>query len=245
MELIEPLKKIGLDEKEAQVYLTLLRLNKATAYLVALRSGLKRTTVYATLDDLVTKGFALKMPSEKKTVYFAKSPQECFAQAREKISEAEDFLPKLTALRKENEQDGGVSYYEGIDQIKEVYGKLLEEVSNNECFGFYGHLKEVPEILRKLTRDLDKDYISQKIKRRVIIADTESTKDYIKNAHTLGVDVKPLSENLYDSNASIEVFKNKVIIFSHRDLKATLIENPDVAKVIKQLFEITWKTKQE
>jgi sugar-specific transcriptional regulator TrmB len=245
MELIEPLKKIGLEEKEAQVYLTLLRLNRATAYLVALRSGLKRTTVYAILDNLVSKGFALKTPNEKKTVYFAKSPQECFAEAREKIIEAEEYLPKLTALRKESKDDGGVSYYEGIDQVKEVYAKLLDEVSNDECIGFYGHLKEAPEILKKFTEDLDKDYISQKIKRRVIIADTESTRNYIENAHTLGVDVKPLPENLYDSNASIEVFKNKVIIFSHRDLKATLIENPDVAKVIKQIFEITWKTKQE
>lgn len=240
MELIEPLKKIGLNEKEARIYLALLQLNKATAYAVALRSGLKKTTVYTILDELVSKGFALKMPSDQKTTYFAKSPEECFAEARAKINEAQDSLPKLMALRKENEEDPGVSYYEGIDQIKEVYKSLLNETSNGECSGFYGHLKEVPEILKKFTKDLDEDYLAQNIKRRVVIADTDSTKEYIKNASKIDVQIKSLPKEIYDSNISIEVFGNKTIIFSHRNLKATLIENSDVSKVIKQLFEITW-----
>jgi hypothetical protein len=144
------------------------------------------------------------------------------------------------ALQKENDEDAGVSYYEGINQIKEVYKNLLNEVSGEDCFGFYGHLKEAPEILKNFTKDLDEDYLSQNIKRSVIIADNESTKEYIKNASKINVNIKALPEDVYNSNISIEVFRNKTIIFSHRNLKATLIENSDVAKVIKQLFEITW-----
>jgi sugar-specific transcriptional regulator TrmB len=72
MELLEPIRNMGLDEKEARIYLTLLQLKKATAYYVALKSGLKRTTTYATLDTLVDKGFVLKIPDEKKELYMAK-----------------------------------------------------------------------------------------------------------------------------------------------------------------------------
>lgn len=245
MELLEPLINMGLDEKEAQIYLTLLHLNKATAYYVALKSNLKRTTTYAILDGLVSKGFVLKIPSEKKTLYMAKSPRECFQEIKEKISDIESFLPKLMAIQKTDEKDDAVSYYEGMDQIKKAYQELLGQVSGKECFGFYGHLKNTPQVLEKFTKDLDKDYILQKIKRRVIITDTESTMEYIKNAANIGVVVKPLPEKLYDSNVSLEVFKNKTLIFSHSDLKATVIENEDVAKVMKQLFEIVWETKQE
>lgn len=244
MELLESLINMGLDEKEAQVYLALLHLNRATAYYVALKSNLKRTTTYAILDGLVSKGFVLKIPNEKKTLYIAKSPRECFQEIKEKISDTEDFLPKLMAIQKTDEKSDTVSYYEGMDQIKKVYASLLGEVSGKECIGFYGHLKNAPQILEKFTKELDRDYILQKIKRRVIITDTESTKKYFENATRIGVVAKALPERSYDSNVSLEVFKNKTIIFSHSDLKATVIENADVAKVMKQLFEIAWETKQ-
>ena len=245
MELLEPLINMGLDEKEAEIYLTLLHLNKATAYYVALKSNFKRTTTYAILDGLVSKGFVLKIPNEKKTLYMAKSPRECFQEIKEKISDIEYFLPKLMAIQKTDEKDDAVSYYEGMDQIKKVYASLLGEVAGKECVGFYGHLKNAPQALEKFTKDLDKDYVLQKIRRRVIITDTESTKGYIENAARVGAVAKALPERLYDSNVSLEVFKNKTIIFSHSDLKATMIEDEDVAKVMKQLFEIAWETKQE
>jgi len=245
MELLEPLINMGLNEKEARVYLALLHLNKATAYSVAIQSGLKRTTTYAVLDELVSKGFALKIPEESKTLYLSRSPRECLAEVKEKILNAEEALPKLLAIRKENEEEASVSYYEGIDQIKEVYKKLLKEVSGSECEGFYGHLKNVPDVLEKFARDLDKDYLAQKIKRRVVITDTEATKDYIQSANSIGAQIKALPEDFYNSNISIEMFGNKTIIFSHKDIKATLIENKDVSNVMRQLFEIAWKTKTE
>lgn len=245
MELLEPLINMGLNEKEARVYLALLHLNKATAYSVAIQSGLKRTTTYAVLDDLVSKGFALKIPEESKTLYLSRSPRECLAEVKEKIIEAEEALPKLLAVHKETEEEASVSYYEGMEQIQEVYKKLLNEVSGGEHFGFYGHLKDVPEVLKKFTKELDQIYLSKKIRRRIVITDTEATQEYIKNAGSVGVDIRAIPEELYNSNISIEMFGNKTLIFSHKNLKATLIENSEVTNVVRQIFEIAWKTKPE
>ena len=46
MKYLEELVNLGLNEKEATIYLTLLSLNKATAYYIALKSGLKKPTTY-------------------------------------------------------------------------------------------------------------------------------------------------------------------------------------------------------
>ena len=44
METIEALKNLGLNEKEAKVYLALLQTGKSKAYVVSKYSGLKKTT---------------------------------------------------------------------------------------------------------------------------------------------------------------------------------------------------------
>src|SRR5690606_32232995 len=109
MEYIEQLISLGLNEKEAKVYLTLLSMNRATAYYVALKSGLKKPTTYVILEDLIKKGFVLKVPQEKKSLYMAKSPQECIALIQQKINEAKDILPELMAMQKKKQEKVSVS----------------------------------------------------------------------------------------------------------------------------------------
>jgi hypothetical protein len=53
MDRIKALKYIGLNDKEARCYLALLPLNQATAYMVALRSRIKKPTAYVVLESLV------------------------------------------------------------------------------------------------------------------------------------------------------------------------------------------------
>ena len=54
--LEKELEKIGLTEKEAAVYLALLKLGPTTALKIARETGIKRPTVYTTLDALKGRG---------------------------------------------------------------------------------------------------------------------------------------------------------------------------------------------
>jgi sugar-specific transcriptional regulator TrmB len=65
MDLIQSLKNLGLNEKEAKVYVALLQCPGATAYLIARHSGLKRPTTYVVLEDLIDKGVVTKIPRAK------------------------------------------------------------------------------------------------------------------------------------------------------------------------------------
>ena len=57
----ESLKHIGLNEKEIQIYLSLLELGSSTVLAIAKRSGIKRPTAYLVLQSLVEKGFASRI----------------------------------------------------------------------------------------------------------------------------------------------------------------------------------------
>ncbi len=125
MELIEGLLNLGLTEKEANVYLALLGLEKATAYTVGIRSKLKNATAYVVLNNLVSKGFALKIPQKDKHYFIAKSPRECIAIAQEKLSTTKEMLPELLAIQKKADEKVSVAYFEGFEGIKKMYDQLI------------------------------------------------------------------------------------------------------------------------
>src|SRR6266568_4563377 len=162
MELLESLINLDLNEKEARVYLALLPMEKATAYSVAISSGLKNPTAYVILDNLVSKGFALKIPSEDRHYFIAKSPRECIAIAREKLSTAEEMLPELLAMQKRSDEKASVAYFEGFDGIKKMYERLLNNmkkkpVTVRSFVAFYAHQKHTPDFLRKYWLELNEE----------------------------------------------------------------------------------------
>ena len=252
MELIETLINIGLNEKEATVYLALLSLEKATAYSVAVRSGLKKPTAYVVLDNLVVKGFALKIPYKKNHVFIAKSPRECIASVKEKISDAEEMLPELMAIQKKGKEKASISYYEKVEGIKEMYEKLIKNMreknaTDRHFIAFYAHQKDTSPVLQKYWLDLNDKYLKNKIKRRYVTTKHPSINKYLEKAtiKKLGVEMKALSEKEYSSNISIEIYDNFVQIISHRYIQGVLIENPDIADVMRQIFYIVWNNTKE
>jgi HTH-type transcriptional regulator, sugar sensing transcriptional regulator len=253
MEIMESLINIGLNEKEARVYLALLPLEKATAYTIAIRSGLKKPTAYVVLNNLVSKGFVLKIPYKDKHYFLAKSPRECLALAREKLSTAEEMLPELLAMQKKSNEKANVSYYEGLDGIKEMNRKLVNVMkikpSEERIFvAFYAHQKDTPSFLQKYWLELTEEFNKEKIKRRFITTKHPSIGWYLQKEtiRRSGVEIKALPEKDYSSNISIEIYDNFVQIVSHRYIQGILIENPDIADVTRQIFNLVWKlTKEE
>lgn len=76
MSPVDSLKHIGLNEKEAQIYLSLLELGKATVLSVSKRSGIKRPTAYLVLESLVEKGFVSRIIKGKKTFFSSQNPKK-------------------------------------------------------------------------------------------------------------------------------------------------------------------------
>lgn len=252
MELVESLQNLGLNEKEARCYLALLPLRKATAYMVAVRSGLKKPTAYVILESLVNKSFVLKIPHQDKTFYTAKSPRDCMIMAKEKINSAQDALPELMAMQKEDNEKVAVAYFEGMDGIGEMYDRMIKTMKQKKhdqrnAVGFYAHQQDTSEMLQDYWKDMNEKFAKHSISRKAITTKHESIESYlsIESLKKYGVVTKPLSEDDYSSNISIEVYDNFTQIISHRHLQGILIENPDIAAVMTQIFKLVWKSSKE
>ena len=61
MEITEDLKTLGLNQKEASIFLASLELGPATISDIARRSNIKRTTVYNLIEPLLQKNLVSKV----------------------------------------------------------------------------------------------------------------------------------------------------------------------------------------
>ena len=70
------LRQLGIDAKAERVYRVLLRLTDARASEIAYESGIKRTSVYYVLEELVRKGLVSTYRERGVTRYFAEHPRK-------------------------------------------------------------------------------------------------------------------------------------------------------------------------
>ena len=92
---------------------------------------------------------------------------------------------------------------------------------------------------------MDKKRIERNINVRAITPEDVKTIEWLKSVKEPLLKTKFIPINEYDSNVSIEVYDNFVQIISSQHLQGILIDNPDIAKTILQIFEIVWKSRSE
>ena len=240
MEYIEQLISLGLNEKEAKVYLTLLSMNRATAYYIALKSGLKKPTTYVILEDLVKKGFVLMIPQEKKSLYMAKSPQECVSLVQQKINETKEILPKLMAMQKKDAGKTRVSYYEGLEGIKEVYNDTLKYGKEFVAFGS-------EDVVKNLGYDWMNQFIKNRVKKNIFVRSILPTTEYfteelLKKDQAEMRSMKFVPQEEFPFSIEIDIYgDSKVSLISGKEMMGTIIESTEVHDTMKLIFELLWQ----
>jgi sugar-specific transcriptional regulator TrmB len=120
------LEKLGLNQKEASVYLALLELGQTSISRIAQKSGVKRTSVYDVLKSLKTKGLVGRTISKGKTYYFAEDPGVLKEALEEKFTTLEKVMPQLLSITNFLDQKPKIRFYEGKGGIRDIYEETLE-----------------------------------------------------------------------------------------------------------------------
>jgi len=241
MQIIEGLNDLGLNDKQAKIYINLLQSGQSTAYRIAELTSLKRPTVYVVLEELRLKGLVLKIPNAKKQLFSAKSPYELFAESEEKLERAKMILPQLLALTK-TENKPKTFLFEGVVGYKEAVNMDLEEMRDKEILGFYSQSSEGTLKVSNVIDDHFKKRKEYNIKTRAIVPDHESMKD-IENRYG-NFSVKKISTDLYSTEDAIDIGENYVKIFS-KNLNTLVIKDKNIAKMFRQIFEMVWENSKK
>ncbi len=241
MEIPDALRTIGLSEKQAAVYTALLQLGRASAYSVAEKSGLKKPTTYVILDELIEKGFARRVPRVRKQLYVPLSPDQAFAIAEEKLSLAKRTLPELTALVKGEASKVTTLYFEGLHGLKQAMEYGLKAAKGTELVGFYAIPPANNPELSAYFAEWNQKRLKLDIAMRGIAPEHPSLQSFRETDTEAGRVFKSVPYEQFSSEIAIDATPSVVRIHDYKNLQGVVIENADVAKTVRELFEMLWE----
>jgi HTH-type transcriptional regulator, sugar sensing transcriptional regulator len=241
MEINEVLKLIGLDDKEASVYLALLELGTATVHPIANKAGIKRPTTYLILDNLQKKGLVSVVPRAKKALFTAESPERLLSDLHKKQEMVKKFMPNMLALYNAKVDKPQVLLFEGKEAVRNVYEKLLKakEIS------WFSTISEVISIYPDFPKKLNEQAMLGNLKVRELLTRTKTDFEYVKTMKhnenfmqrfAIGEGSFLTDNCLYDGN---------VIFFSFTPyIYAIEIKSQGIYRSLKSLYEFAWQASE-
>ena len=239
--LIETLKSFGLSDKEAKVYLASLDLGPSAVLKIANFSNLKRATVYVIIDSLSKKGLMSIEVRGFKKIYKAESPDRLEAILNNRKEELLKTLPALNEIYSKEKSDSFIRYYEGLNAIKLAYEELLDIVKPGDYYlvignqedWFYSDQKFFLKFMEKRAK-LGADL-------RLLLEDAPITREHKKHQQNWKEKVKILPQGT-TITANLVITPKRLIIHSLTGpMIAIVIENSNVSKTNKEMFEIIWR----
>jgi len=230
------LRKLGLDKKEASIYLLLLEKRADTVINIAGQTALSRPTVYRTLQNLINKELVTKEENKKRSFYTANSP-ESFLNIlkinRRKAEEQErEFLRIISALQRR--------YYSQTNkkEIKTYQTKAaLEDFSNTDqktiralCFNKESQLCiKIGQIYPKIKKRLGKITIKEISSGPL----TGSSSEYLQH--------KVFSSAL-NGKIDAAIIIDKILVFEKKQVLC--IEEKSLVDFVKIVFDMLWSSQK-
>jgi sugar-specific transcriptional regulator TrmB len=234
----EVLRKVGLSQSEAKVYLTLIESGLSLAGEVTKKANINRSNCYDALQRLIEKGLVSYVIKANRKHFQAETPQKFLEIIKEqenklknKENEIKKILPKLIEKSKISDEKPEATIYKGKKGIKSIFEDILRY--NEYCvFGSSGKFKE---ILGPFFKQFQKRVKENNIELRILVA--EKTKpDIIKHAKEMRYLPKE-----YITMISTIVYGNKVAIISWTDDPVGfLLEDKPTSESYRIYFNFMW-----
>lgn len=247
MDTINTLQKLGLTEKQSQVYVAMLELGESGMTHIAKKANLKRPTVYLIIDELNLLGLSGEIIKGKKKFYSAVHPKRLVELAKFRAEQANQILPELIALQK-NDEKPKIRMLEGIKGVMIAYQEAFELLNNKEeglWIGDTGLLKNnFPDVLKLY------DQILGKLKNphiREIIHGGEDSRKWVDemNARRMKNYKARYIETPTPFGKTDElIVGDKVMTFAiGKEIFVMIVESSDIAESRRAIFNIVWDKK--
>src|SRR6185503_1448627 len=239
MEIKDVLNKIGLNEKEAGIYLALLELGTASVQSIAQKAGLKRPTTYLILDDLQAKGLVSVVPQSKKALFTAESPEHLIGKLTKREELLKRFMPDLLALHNAKKEKPKVQLFYGKEGIERVYDSIFKSPE----VWFFATISDVFDVFPEMPKELMKKVVAKTIKVREILTKNEKDLVYAKTvpvSDQYQIRIVPENMKFLTDNA---LFGDHVVFFSFRpQIFAVMITSKEVSQSLRTLYELAWQS---
>lgn len=240
------LKNFGLNEKEAKTYLAILELGSSTIKPIALKAGVKRTSIYNFIDRLIELGLVSQTKIRNRTRYSAASPEKLMEMEKERLRNIQNSLPEFFSIYNASSIKPRIQYFEGPEQMKNI---VREEPScHKECLYVWAGAPALEMIGGpKFMAEIDKERIRKgvivkaiRFKKQDLRFETsaQGTK-YLRQLRFGPEKYMPaMSMGIYDTG-KVSFFSSKFEGFG------IMIESRELEQLMRTFHELLWAKSKE
>jgi len=225
------LENLGFEEREINIYLTLISEQNLTALQISKHTRIDRTTTYDILERLMNKGVVSSFIQNKTRHFKALTPEKLLVYFKEKYFSLEQIIPKLNQIRTKTKEPVSCELFQGKNGFKTVLRDFMEA---NVDYKAIGIRKEYEEILGYITDQYVLKLNELNVKETAIVE--------------RGAEFIPVKKGVYrylDKKAlppiTTFIYNNVVIFFIWKEpYFAIRIENKEFAKLQEEYFDMMW-----
>ncbi|MDA1209241.1 MAG: urea ABC transporter substrate-binding protein [bacterium] len=256
MTIEQLLTDIGLTDKEAQMYITLLRHGSQSTSLLAKKSGFNRGTAYVILHQLLEKGLAAKSMKRKVQCFAPLDPnslidyldrQKKHAEAgKEKVA---TMMGQLTAITNPMTSKPKIEFFDGPEGARAV----LERTLQAECKTIKA-FQSISDILQFVGAEYFDDYTMKSTKLGYALHAIR-TKEQDKKAFSIDERMEHITTSVKEKREirfapedlafpmTMFLFDDKLALISSKEESfAAIIQSSELISMQSKLFDLLWRS---
>jgi sugar-specific transcriptional regulator TrmB len=239
--LLDILKKIGLEEKEASVYLASLSLGPTTILKLARACDIKRTTIYGIIDNLKQKGLMSIEQKGLKQVYAPENPEKLEAMLESRQLEFKNSLPEFLGLYKLKGEESVIKYYTGLGKMQGIYRDTLKEIRPHEDYLVIANQEKWYNLDPKFAISYIEDRARLDIKTRLLFQDSKIAREHKKFERNFNQRAKILPKGTPLNVDTLLLPKKMIVLELTPPYMTVVIENKSIIELHREMFELIWR----
>lgn len=245
MNIPQTLQKLGLEPRQAELYTHLLKQPKGaeqTAFVIAQKTGMPRSTVYLILGELEKKRLVSSYKKNNVLHYLIEDPKRLSHDLDEKKDLLASLLPTLQSLSKDSAFMPSVRTFTGPDGVRAVFDEIYDEkhLSGME-FHSISHPKLIEFMPKKFWKymELKRKYnVQTKMMLSSKFSGSKMPKEYVSDSHR----ETRLLPSPFSFEGTFIIYGKKTALFSHKDneVYSMIIDSPAITEMLDGIFMCLW-----
>lgn len=236
------LEYLGLSEKEATIYIELLRADTLSGIALCRRTEIKKATVYVILASLISKKLVKEVKVGKRIHYCAESPDQFKEMFEQKSKEMETQLKKvneivneLKAIERYVGERPIVRFYEGKEALRESIDEYVAQAgySPGDDYGIYSYDRIEKILSKRDVEEVDEKRIKNNIKFKVIYSGGNKYMESRPNQELIKI-----AQDQFPIESEISIFNDEVLIHTFgKDVHGISIKSREFSTTMKSIID--------
>lgn len=245
------LKKLGLRDKEAAVYLACLELGPAPVQKISRKAKVVRATTYVVLESLAQQGLVTQYKEGKKTLFSAEPPRQLMRllerqreAVEEKERELEELLPELQVLMKTAGDRPSIRYFSGKEGLHAMRQEIVMYCEPGDVIYNFTPTDHLDAVFAESEEQYYRQRSAKHIRSKTIFTtrSTSHLKKLLSDNFTKLAERRYIKPELFPSTSGMTIYRDRIAIGSFSgNLGGVVIESEAMADMMKRLFELAWK----